>query len=158
MGGGGKESKRYPSLSQRWKDSLSDVQKIKSLRKNINNDRLFGRPGEKCQAAASSIKRGVKLRPIKRYNEGPFLELTPNTKEEYASTGGESCELAVDCTRRNQLGFKARSHITLTKRLGRGEGGMSARTSGTVTHFDGISTIDREITPPHPEFITKKDR
>ena len=36
------------------------------------------------------LQRGVKLRPIKRYNEGPFLELTPNTKEEYASTGGES--------------------------------------------------------------------
>ena len=35
-------------------------------------------------------KRGVRLRTIKRYHEGPFLELPLNTKEEYASTDGES--------------------------------------------------------------------
>ena len=36
-------------------------------------------------------------------------------------------------------------------------GGGSARTS-TVTHFNEISTVNRKIAPPHPEFITKKDR
>ena len=37
-----------------------------------------------------------------------------------------------------------------------GSGGGSARTS-TVTHFNEISTVNRKIAPPHPEFITKKD-
>ena len=46
----------------------------------------------------------------------------------------------------------------LAKRLdGGGRGGGGARTS-TVTHFNEISTVNRKIAPPHPEFITKKDR
>ena len=45
----------------------------------------------------------------------------------------------------------------LAKRLDGGVGGGSARTS-TVTHFNEISTVNRKIAPPHPEFITKKDR
>ena len=61
-----------------------------SKEKKINYGGLFGTPGEKSQAAALSIKRGVKLRSIKRYKEGLLLYLTLNTKEQHASTGGES--------------------------------------------------------------------
>ena len=56
-----------------------------------------GRPGKKCQAAALSIKRGVKLRPIKRCNEGPPSR-GYSKHEQHARTGGES---PYDYLRRN---------------------------------------------------------
>ena len=61
-----------------------------SKEKNINYGGLFGRPGEKSQAAALSIKRVVKLRSIKRCKEGLLPWVTLNRKEQHASTGGES--------------------------------------------------------------------
>ena len=50
------------------------------------------------------------------------------------------CELTVDCPLRYQLGIEARSDLTQAKRLG----------SGERTDFNGISTFNREITPPTP--------
>ena len=46
----------------------------------------------------------------------------------------------------------------LAKRLDGGVGGGGSARTSTVTHFNEISTVNRKIAPPHPEFITKKDR
>ena len=80
-----------PTKSRRCNDVLGFVQRIEGLRENYNNSGgLFGSPGEKFPAEALSIKRGVKLRQIKRWNEGPLLNFTLITKEQRASTGWES--------------------------------------------------------------------
>ena len=80
-----------PTKSRRCNDVLGFVQRIECLRENYSNSGgLFGSPGEKCQAEALSIKRGVILRPIKRWNEDPLLDFTLITKEQRASTGWES--------------------------------------------------------------------
>ena len=77
-----------PTKSRRCNDVQGFVQRIEGLRENYNNSGgLFGSPGEKFPAEALSIKRGVKLRPIKRWNEGPLLDFTLITKEQRASTG-----------------------------------------------------------------------
>ena len=189
-----------PTKGRRCNDVLGFVQRIECLRENYSNSGgLFGSPGEKCQAEALSIKRGVILRPIKRWNEDPLLDFTLITKEQRASTGWESpggsvheiiswrnihqgqgdkkycskvvwmtqmtgwrrkelcschldlsgCELTVDCPLRYQLGIEARSDLTQAKRLG----------SGERTDFNGISTFNREITPPAPNSTDhNKDR